>query len=271
MTPHAHPRSPPPHPPLLLLVEDQPEDLRWLIPLLQPSYRVSVAATGQQGFQRAQALQPQLLLLDVLLPDMDGYALCRLLKTDPLTHHIPVLFLSAHNEPAQRLQGLVLGAVDFISKPYYPEEVLARIQIHLRLAALGQEHQGQDEPGQAAHAPRDPGAVLAHAAAAFIREHLGDALDVQRIARQVGVHERPLLALFHQHFGCTVSRFLSDERVRAGQRLLALTDIPVQEIAGLVGYGNPGNFSTAFRERHGLTPVAYRQAMRKQHDARDPP
>lgn len=265
MKPPADLSSPAPGAPLLLLVEDHPDELRWLIPLLRPAFRIALAQSGQQGLQRAQALRPDLVLLDVGLPDMDGYALSRLLKADPLTTAIPVLFLSSHNEPSQRIRGLEAGAVDFISKPYHPEEVLARIQVHLQLSARMRPpaDTGPDSLPPA-DADRDPEALLAHRAATYIREHLGEALSVSQIARQVGLHEKRLLALFREHLGQTVSGFLSDERVRTGQRLLAETAMTVQDIAFMVGYGNPGNFATAFRERHGLSPLAYRQALRVQ-------
>ncbi|RQO61092.1 DNA-binding response regulator [Paucibacter sp. KBW04] len=248
-------------PPLILLVDDKPEELRWLNQLLQPDFRLALAHSGQAGLQRAQALQPDLVLLDIGLPDMDGYALCRLLKSDPLTRSIPVLFLSAHNAPERRIQGLSLGAVDFIAKPFHPEEVLARVHVHLRLAAQIR----QPKASEAATAPpaRNPDELLVQAAAQYIRAHLSEMPSVAQIARQVGLHEKRLLALFREHLGQTISGFIRDERVSTGQRLLADTAMSVQDIAFTVGFGNPGNFATSFRERTGMSPQAYRQALRE--------
>nr|WP_295078688.1 DNA-binding response regulator [uncultured Roseateles sp.] len=248
--------------PLILLVDDKPEELRWLNQLLQPDYRLALAHNGQAGLQRAQALQPDLVLLDIGLPDMDGYALCRLLKADPLTSATPVLFLSAHNSPERRVQGLALGAVDFISKPFHPEEVLARVRVHLHLAA--QIRQPMSSEAAAAPATRNPDELLVQAAAQYIRAHLRETPSVAEIARQVGLHEKRLLALFREHLGQTISGFIRDERVSTGQRLLADTAMSVQEIAFTVGFGNPGNFATSFRERTGMSPQAYRQALREQ-------
>lgn len=247
--------------PLILLVDDKPEELRWLNKLLQPDFRLALAHSGQAGLQRAQALQPDLLLLDIGLPDMDGYALCRLLKADPLTRNIPLLFLSAHNSPERRIQGLELGAVDFISKPFHPEEVLARVQVHLRLAAQIRQPQARElaTPSSA----RNPDTLLVQAAAEYIRAHLSEMPSVAQIARQVGLHEKRLLALFREHLGQTISGFIRDERVSTGQRLLADTAMSVQDIAFTVGFGNPGNFATSFRERTGMSPQAYRQALRE--------
>ena len=248
-------------PPLILLVDDKPEELRWLNKLLLPDFRLALAHSGQAGLQRAQALQPDLLLLDIGLPDMDGYALCRLLKSDPLTCAIPLLFLSAHNTPEHRIQGLELGAVDFISKPFHPEEVLARVHVHLRLAA--QIRQPQASNIASSSPARNPDELLVQAAAQYIRAHLSETPSVAQIARQVGLHEKRLLALFREHLGQTISGFIRDERVSTGQRLLADTAMSVQDIAFTVGFGNPGNFATSFRERTGMSPQAYRQALRE--------
>lgn len=253
--------APTPLPPLILLVDDKPDELRWLNQLLQPDFRLSLAHNGQAGLQRAQALQPDLVLLDIGLPDMDGYALCRLLKSDPLTCDIPLLFLSAHNTPERRIQGLALGAVDFIAKPFHPEEVLARVHVHLRLAE--QIRQPRASATAAPPPDRNPDELLVQAATQYIRAHLSTTPTVAQIARQVGLHEKRLLALFREHLGQTVSGFIRDERVSTGQRLLADTAMSVQDIAFTVGFGNPGNFATSFRERTGMSPQAYRQGLRE--------
>ncbi len=247
-------------PPLILLIDDVPEELRWLTQLLRADYRLALAPSAQAGLQRAQALRPDLILLDITLPDMDGLALCRLLKADPLTAAIPVLFLSAHSAPDFRTQCLRLGAVDYICKPFHPEEVLARVCVHLQLAA--QIRQGRGDAADTS-APRHPEQPLLQTAIRYIRDHLAELQSVSLVAQQVGMSEKRLLALFRNHLGQTVSGFISDERVRVGQRLLADTLMSVQDIAFSVGYSNPGNFATAFRERHGCSPQNYRESLRK--------
>lgn len=249
--------------PLLLLVDDQPEELRWLTALLHPLYRLAFAESGRVALQKAQGLAPDLALLDVGLPDMDGFALCRLLKSDPATRDMPLLFLSAHSDVGARIEGLSQGAVDFISKPFHPEEVLARVRVHLRLAApravAASNDEGAAEPVEETGTPDQR---LLAAARRYIGDHLGEPLTVNQIGRQVGLTGRRLLALFREELGQTVSGYISDERVRTGQRLLADTDMSVTDVAYHVGYSNAGNFATAFRERHGLSPQAYRSATR---------
>ncbi len=273
--------APEPRRPLLLLVDDQPEELKWLTELLQPRYRLAFADSGRSGLHKAQALRPDLILLDINMPDMDGFAVCRLLKSDPATMAAPVLFLSAQGDVNSRVDGLTVGAVDFVTKPFHPEEVLARVRVHLQLAAERQAvGRDADLSGEgsgvasgtsapmgafsagAAVSSSSPEQRLATAAQRYIQDHLAETLTVSLVARQVGLSERRLLALFREQLGQTVSGFISEERVRTGQRLLADTDMSVQDVAAHVGFSNPGNFATAFRERHGVSPQAYRQALR---------
>ncbi|NYT75411.1 response regulator [Alcaligenaceae bacterium] len=119
----------------ILAVDDNPEQLRILVEMLrQNDYRISVAFDGAQGYARAQASLPDLILLDIRMPKMDGFAVARLLKADPKTQHIPILILTSSVELEQRLLGLRSGAVDYIVKPYQAEEVTERVKIHLDLA-----------------------------------------------------------------------------------------------------------------------------------------
>ncbi|WP_457422990.1 response regulator [Roseateles sp. P5_E7] len=237
----------------LLLIDDAPEQLRQLSELLARHYRLLHATDGVSGFHRAQAQLPDLILLDLLMPGMDGHAVCRLLKADAATCEIPVIFLSAHANAQQRLDGLRLGAVDYIGKPFLAEEVLARVHVHLPRAAAA--------PGPLA-AACDPELAFVHAATRLISEQLATLPSVSQMADQLGLSERRLSTLFRKHLGLTVSGFASEERIRLGCQMLATTPMSVQDIALDVGFANAANFSTAFRERLGLTPQAWRQQQR---------
>src|SRR5471030_408366 len=103
----------------ILIVDDSAFEQRMLMELLsEQSYRISVAFNGLQGYQLALANQPDLILLDVRMPNMDGYAACRLLKANPATHHIPVIFLSGADGADERIMGLSIGGVDYVAKPF---------------------------------------------------------------------------------------------------------------------------------------------------------
>ena len=121
---------------LVLVVDDTPENLELMSGLLLGSYRVKVASNGAKALRIAAAEpQPDLILLDIMMPEMDGYEVCRRLKADPLTADIPVVFLTAKTEQADEQQGFDLGAVDYITKPISPPIVLARVHAQLQLKA----------------------------------------------------------------------------------------------------------------------------------------
>lgn len=121
----------------ILVVDDTQASLDLLTELLtQAGYTVRPAQDGRMALRSALARPPELILLDVRMPDMDGFEVCRHLKTEPSTRDIPVIFLSALRETTDKVLGFEVGAVDYIAKPYQPEEVLARVRTHVELRRL---------------------------------------------------------------------------------------------------------------------------------------
>lgn len=117
----------------LLLVDDQPLNIRVQHELFRFDHEVFMATSGAQALDICRAQQPDLILLDVIMPGMDGYQVCRELQGDPATRDIPIIFLSAKDEEDDEAMGLELGAVDYISKPFNPIIVRARVRTHLTL------------------------------------------------------------------------------------------------------------------------------------------
>lgn len=275
----------------ILIVDDSTFEQRVLMDLLsdQP-YRISVAFNGLQGYQLAQANHPDLILLDVRMPNMDGYTACRLLKANPETHDIPVIFLSGATADEERIMGLSIGGVDFVSKPFTPGELTARIQVHLNLvrrdsaaaamaagaamatralpdappaAAAAMPGGAASAAKTAAEAPSDQDAVTVAAAKRLIQDNLAALPSLTDIARSVGTYREKLSQIFREQTGMTVFSFIREERLARGGELLSQTEIEIQDIAFLIGFNNAGNFATAFRERMGVTPSAYRQTTQK--------
>ena len=125
----------------ILLVEDNPTNLQMLFQLLEKSVgcKLLVAKNGEAALNIVKKTRPDLILLDIMMPGIDGFEVCRRLKADPATHRIPVIFLSALDETADKVKGLQLGAVDYVSKPFQAEEIIARVNTHLTLHRLGRE------------------------------------------------------------------------------------------------------------------------------------
>lgn len=120
--------------PTILVVDDTPDNITLLCSLLGDQYRNKVATNGQKALKIAHAEpRPDLILLDIMMPEMDGYEVCRRLKDDPETESIPVIFLTAKTQEGDETKGFELGAVDYITKPIVPPILMARVHTHLAL------------------------------------------------------------------------------------------------------------------------------------------
>lgn len=117
----------------VLAIDDAPANLKLLGQILAPDYRFLLATSGADGLEIALAQRPDLILLDVVMPDMDGHEVCRQLKTNPLTKGIPVIFITALREQTDEAYGLEIGAIDYITKPFCPPIVKVRVRNHLEL------------------------------------------------------------------------------------------------------------------------------------------
>jgi len=118
----------------ILVVDDTPENIDILKGILDSDYKIKFALNGEMALQVAKKFLPEIILLDVMMPGMDGFEVCRLLKKDPLTYAIPIIFVTANNQVGDEEKGFNLGAVDYITKPVSPSIVKARVQTHLALA-----------------------------------------------------------------------------------------------------------------------------------------
>lgn len=129
----------------ILAIDDTPENLQLLAQLLSDRhYKVRSVTKGKTALRAAQAAPPDLILLDVNMPELNGYEVCQQLKADPRTAHVPVIFISALGETLDKVQAFRVGGVDYITKPFQVEEVLARIETHLRLQLLQRQLQAQN-------------------------------------------------------------------------------------------------------------------------------
>lgn len=130
----------------LLIVDDTPHNIKLLFEFLNNyGFEILVAEDGKDALEIAQEEQPNLILLDVLMPGMDGFETCRYLKDNPNTHNIPVIFMTALSDTLNKVKAFKLGAVDYITKPFQQEEVLARVNTHLTIRYLQKELETQKE------------------------------------------------------------------------------------------------------------------------------
>jgi two-component system, sensor histidine kinase and response regulator len=131
--------------PVVLVVDDTAANLGIVVETLEAEgLRAAVARDGQEALRRAEIVKPDLILLDVIMPGLDGFQTCRALKENPLTRDIPVIFMTSLTQTEDKIKGFRVGAMDFVTKPLHMEEVAVRVQTHLKLRALQRLQQEQN-------------------------------------------------------------------------------------------------------------------------------
>ena len=128
-----------PNKPVVLVVDDDPVNLDILVQTLEQDYFLIIAKNGKRALDLAFSNHPDLILLDILMPEMDGFEVCQRLKADKETESIPVIFLSVMESPGQKHRGFEVGGVDYVTKPFHADEVLARVRTHITNKRLREE------------------------------------------------------------------------------------------------------------------------------------
>lgn len=242
--------------PRILIIDDRMDSIALLLSYFkgQP-LDIQIALDGRDGLRKAVDGRPDAILLDVAMPEMDGYAVCRRLKADPRTAALPVIFLSANDSVAHKLEGFAAGGADYVGKPFSAEEVLARVFAHLHVKRRIERLEAV--AGIVAPAGRDDD-LLAAAIAQLQEDAAWPGLE--ELARRLGTNENKLTELFRRQFGMPVYEYLGELRLERARLQLASTQLQVRLIAERAGYRNPSDFSRAFRRHYGVGPRQYRQA-----------
>ncbi|MEM8602080.1 MAG: ATP-binding protein, partial [Bacteroidota bacterium] len=271
----------------VLVVEDHPEVRAFIRRHLErgtPSYRVLEAASGDQGLDKARCLLPDLVLSDVMMPGtLDGVALCRALKADPETDFLPVVLLTARAAPEDRIGGLKEQADDYLTKPFDPAELRARIanliagrqRLRERFLQEGMarvlSEQGYDASNTATPSPTLPPALhpsvpevtsadeaLLTSVRQTVEARLADEdFGVSDLADAVGLSRSQLYRRLHALTGQSTSDVIRTFRLERGAQLLTAGVGTVSEVAYAVGFKTVSHFSNAFTAHHGCRPSAY--------------
>ncbi len=248
--------------PLVLVVEDHPDLRGYLESLLSARYRVVTAENGRTGLELAREHLPQLVISDVMMPDMDGYALCAALKTDLLISHVPVILLTARAAREDRLDGLRTGADDYLTKPFDADELLLRAGNLIRSRRLLRERFADSlslRPSEVTATEVDR--EFLETAVSTVERHMEDAdsnLDV--LARELGMSRASLNRKFRALLDQSSNQFVQGVRLERGAELLRKESLTVGEVALRTGFGSTAYFGKLFRARFGQTPGEYRAA-----------
>jgi DNA-binding response OmpR family regulator len=246
---------------ILLIVEDNPAMRAFIRGFFDEEYRVLEAGDGQEGLDLAIRYIPDIVISDVMMPVMDGYELCRKIKTDEKTSHIPLILLTARASKESRLEGLETGADDFIIKPFDREELQVRVKnlIHQRKNLSEHYRKGFEPTLDRTHSPilsRDE--QFLKKAQTVVEANLSDPeYGVDRFASDMALSRvqlhRKLRALVDQ----SVTEFIRTIRLNYATILLQNRAGTIAEIAYDAGFNSPTWFTISFKKKYGISPSEY--------------
>jgi signal transduction histidine kinase/ligand-binding sensor domain-containing protein/DNA-binding NarL/FixJ family response regulator len=248
----------------VLLVEDNGDMRDLLRRFLMDKYTILEAKDGREGLRKALIELPDLVLSDVMMPGMDGYALCRALREDPRTSHIPVLLLTARGGRKDRFKGLDLGAADYLTKPFDRRELDLRIRNLLWMQEQLKErvrqqlaNLGGPKPG---HMVTPADEKFLEQAATLVRDHGGESgFAAHTLARLMGISRAHLNRKLHALTGLKSNLFIRTLRLQHASELLRRRTGSVSEIAFAVGFNHLSYFAACFKEQYGCPPSEYMQ------------
>lgn len=246
--------------PLLLIVDDN-EDFRIFMRYsLELQYRVKLAVNGKEAWEMMQEELPDLVISDVMMPQMDGNELCRLIKQDKRTAHIPVILLTARQNTEAKLEGLQTGADDYVTKPFNMTILVLRIRKLIELSRYHRVTQGMIDPAPSEIVITSLDEKLIEKAIKYVEDNMSRTeLSVEELSRELGMSRVHLYKKLLQITGKTPIEFIRVIRLKRAAQLLRESQLHVSEVAFEVGFNNPKYFSRYFKDEFGVLPSVYQE------------
>ncbi|MCO6475379.1 MAG: response regulator, partial [Phaeodactylibacter sp.] len=250
----------------LLIIEDNPDVTHYLSSILKKNYSLLTAADGKAGLEKAQKENPDIILCDVMMPEMDGYEVCRRLKTDIDTSHIPIILLTAKADIDSRIEGLDQGADAYLAKPFEERELRVRLRKllenreRLRQFYTSEAFINRAAPLPSGQAPSKEQEFLQQLLG-IIEAHLSDSsFSADQLSRALFMSYPTCFRKVKAATGMAVGEYIRHIRMhRAARLLLERPELKVQSIALEVGYNSHTYFSREFKKVMGRSPTAYRK------------
>ncbi|WP_044220160.1 hybrid sensor histidine kinase/response regulator transcription factor [Chitinophaga pinensis] len=247
----------------VLLIEDN-EDFRfYLKENLKDCYHIIEGADGIAGWQKTLSGHPDLVMSDVNMSGMNGIDLCRKIKNDPRTKHIPVILVTAAAGEQEQLRGLEAGAADYLVKPFNFEIMLSRVR-NLLARPLPAKHQVSLPELQNAENEASPNEKFLRRVLEIVEQNLSNAgFSVEELSRELYMNRVSLYRRIFNLTGQTPVEFIRMIRIKRAAQLLSKTEMNVTEVAYEVGFNNPKYFAKYFKMAYNMLPSAYATAARK--------
>ena len=254
----------------LLVVEDDKEIRKYLREILGREYQVLEAEDGLQGLELVIKELPDCVITDVMMPEMDGIELCKKIKTNEKTCHIPVILLTAKTAIEQRIEGLEVGADSYIPKPFNVTHLRTRVRKLIELRrSIKEKYEGKHELREEDIKIKSVDEKMLEKIDQIIKEQISDPnLSVETLSRQIGVSRSQLQRKFKQLTNQNPSDYLKTARLRYAASLLVTKNLSISEVTYEAGFSSLSHFSNSFRDFYGMSPSRYVELNR---DSGQPP
>lgn len=249
----------------LLIIEDHQELGHFLKSKLIPHYDIILEVDGAAGLKSAFRLVPDLIICDISLPNMNGLKVCKALKSDLRTSHIPIVMLTANASDDQKIKGIQMGADDYITKPFSLRFLTERIKNLLLNRELQKQHFAiREEMGDEVESNMSKlDSQFTKQFVAFVGlNYQRQDFEMSDLVKEFGLSRAQLYRKVKALFGQSVMDYIQIIRLSAAKRHLEQNDLNISEIAYQVGYTSPGYFSTAFKSRFNCSPSDFRNSLR---------
>ncbi|TKG97303.1 hybrid sensor histidine kinase/response regulator [Puteibacter caeruleilacunae] len=249
--------------PIILAVEDNPEILNYLHNLLGADYQVCKAENGKEGIEKAIQLIPDLIISDILMPEMDGYELCRTLKGNIRTSHIPIILLTAKSSEESQIEGLQTGAYEYITKPFNPKILVQKVSNIIDTIQKQKEHSKKisiTEP-EKIQLPSMEEAFLQNLMD-VLNQNLSDSrFEITNLCAEIGLSRMQLHRKLKAITGQSTAEFIRAYRFKKAAMLLESGSMNVSEVMWEVGIESNSYFSRTFKSIYGVSPSDYKKSL----------
>lgn len=245
--------------PVVLIVEDSIELRTYLKGCFEGSYQLLEAENGLDGFKLASEELPDLIVSDVMMPEMDGFELCRKIKTDVRTAHIPIILLTARTPVEDRIEGIETGADDYITKPFNLAVLTARVRtLILSRNQLKEKYRREISLTPTMDVPVSPDEKLLKKLLQYVEERISDnELSIEDICAEVGVSRTHLYRKVKALTGLSMAEVIKEIRLKRAKQLLKDKKFNINEVSFMVGFSDTDYFRKCFKAEFGITPSEY--------------
>ncbi|MBR07233.1 MAG: hybrid sensor histidine kinase/response regulator [Rickettsiales bacterium] len=250
----------------IMLTDDNSDFRFYLKDNLKEFYNIYEAPNGKEAWKKILANQPDLVVTDIMMPELNGIELCKKIKNDPRTAHIPVILLTAHYSDDQKLEGFEAGAIEYITKPFNFEILVQAIKSAIQLQKLihAQEHRVEAKPKEIEITSLDEKFITK--ALDVVDANISNAnFSVQELSSEMAVSRGQLYKKILELTGKTPIEFIREVRIKRAAALLEKSQLNVAEVAYSVGFNNPKYFTKYFKKAYKMLPSKYAQAAEEKN------